>query len=79
MFEQQKTDCVGLSIVMRFTPTIIVLLSVVAEWHSASGTKRPGVVTSGTTVGPSFVRVTSKPTAKCPNRGRALDNGKVSL
>ena len=70
----------GPSVVMRFTPTtIMVLLSVAAEWHSASGTKRPGVVTSGTTVGPSFVRVTSKPTAKCPNRGRAFDNGKVSL
>ena len=43
----------------------------------AFATKRPAVVTSGTTMG-QFVRSTGKPTAKCPRQGRALDGGKVS-
>ncbi len=56
---------------------LLVFLVFLLNNNVALATKRPAVVTSGTTMG-QFVRSTGKPTAKCPRQGRALDAGKVS-
>ncbi len=58
---------------------LTIFMALVAAGHVTLATKRPNALTSGTTMGPGFTRQEDKPSVKCPDGGRALDNGKVYL